>query len=96
MPDRLLFPQTVAPTGYACRTSRPDAGLVHATTVVDGGTEPLCSWKGGASFKQDFRRDSITARNIEEAANRFGGKFCTDCEGLLKASLRIQVDRFFG
>ena len=106
LPDRLLLPRTLAPTGYARLTSRPDArnygwytqlaGLVHATTVVEGGTEPICSWKRGASFKQDFKHDSITARNVEEAANQLGGRFCIDCEALLKASLKIQVDRFFG
>ena len=89
----------VAPTGFTCRTSRPDAGLIHATTVVEGGKVPICSqpaWRRGASFKQDFKRDSITAGSVEEAANQLGGRFCIDCEILLKASLKIQVDRFFG
>ena len=105
LPDRLLLPRTLAPTGYAStpapkgyarRTSRPYAGLVHATTVVEGGVEPICSSKRGASFRHDFARDRISARCIEEAASRLGGRFCSDCEALLKASLKIQVNRFFG
>ena len=89
----------LAPTGYACRTY----GMVHATTVVEGGTVPICSWR---SWRRRFavaghtglylKRDGMTAGSIEEAANMFGGRFCIDCEILLKASLRIQVNRFFG
>jgi hypothetical protein len=106
LPDRLLLPRTRAPTGYArlAQVFRPPghgwytqlAGSVHATTLVEGNTEPICSWKRDASFKRDFERDSVTARNVEEAANRLGGRFCSDCEAMLKASVRVQVDRFFG
>ena len=33
------------PTGFSCRVSNPDEVVVHATTVVGGGTEPICRWK---------------------------------------------------
>jgi len=84
------------PTGFSCRVSNPDEVVVHATALVEGGTGPICRWKKGAAGKQDFKRDSITVESIEKAANQFGGRFCVDCEVLLKASLRLQVDRFFG
>jgi len=96
----------VVPTGFSCRVSNPDEVVVHATTVVEGRTsdtkelfrsvEPICRWKKGAAGKQDFKRDSITVESIEEASNQFGGRFCVNCEVLLKASLRLQVDRLFG
>jgi len=67
--------------------------------------EPICRWKEGAGRrvsnrfavgKQDFKRDCITVESIEEAHNQFGGKFCSECEDWLKASLSIQVGRLFG
>jgi len=94
----------VVPTGFSCRVSNPNEVLVHATTVIEGRTsdkelfqsvEPICRWKKGAAGKQDFKRDCITVESIEEASNQFGGRFCVNCEVLLKASLRIQVDRLF-
>jgi len=84
------------PTGFSCRVSNPDEVVVHATTLVEGGTEPICRGEKGAAGKQDFKRDSITVESIEKASNQFGGKFCVNCEVMLKASLRLQVDRFFG
>jgi len=82
--------------------------VVHATTVAEGSSqrvphqgavqciEPICRWKKGAVGKQDFKRDSITVESIEEAAVQFGGRFCVNCEVLLKASLRLQVHQLFG
>jgi len=87
--------EAVVPTGYSYKTSRPDAGLVHATTDGEGGTRPICSGRKSASFKEGFEHDSIAVASIEEAANLSGSRFCMDCEILLKVSLRIQVDRFF-
>jgi hypothetical protein len=87
------------PTGFSCRVSNPDAVVVHATTVAEGGqslTEPICRWKKGAAGKQDFKRDCITVESVEKASIQFGGEFCVNCEVMLKASLRLQVDRFFG
>ncbi len=87
------------PTGFSCRVSNPDAVVVHATTVDPGGlslTEPICRWKKGPAGKQDFKRDCITVESVEKASIQFGGEFCVNCEGMLKASLRLQVYRFFG
>jgi len=98
----------VIPTGFSCRVSNPDEVVVHATTVVEGVPqsvphqeavqciEPICRWKKGAAGKQDFKRDSITVESIEEASIQFGGRFCVNCEVLLKASLRLQVHQLFG
>jgi len=85
-----------APTGFSCRVSNPDGVVVHATTLVGGAMEPICHREEGADGKQNFKRNSVTVESIEEAFNEFGGRFCVDCEVLLKASLRLQVDRFFG
>ena len=84
------------PTGFSCQVSNPYVVVVHATTLVEGATEPICRWKKGAEGKQNFKRDSITVESIEKASIEFGGRFCVNCEFLLKASLRLQVDRFFG
>ena len=87
----------VAPTGYSYHTSGLDAGLVHATIFVDAHSEPICGCTQGALIEQDFKCDIITAGSVKEAANQLGHpKFCANCEILLKASLRIQVNRFFG
>jgi len=88
--------RAVVPTGFSCRVSNPNEVVVHATTVVVGSTEPICRWKKGAAGKQDFKGDIITVASIEEASNQFGGRFCVNCEALLRASLRLQVEEFFG
>jgi len=88
--------RVAAPTGFSCRTSNPDEVVVHATTVVRGGTEPICRWKKGAAGRQDFRRDSVTTESVEEAASQLGGRFCINCERLLRASLKLQVEEFYG
>ena len=85
-----------APTGFSCRVVNPDDVVVHATTLVDGGTEPICRWKKGATGKRDFKGDIITVESVEQASTQFGGRFCVNCETLLRASLRLQVDRFYG
>jgi hypothetical protein len=84
------------PTGFSCRVSNPDEVVVHATTLVEGGTEPICRWKKGAAGKRDFKSDIITVESVEQASNQFSGRFCVNCEVLLRASLRLQVDRFYG
>ena len=83
------------PTGFSCRVSHPQQGVVHATTSVEGGTKPICLWKKGAAGKRDFKADTITAESIEEAANQFGGRFCANCGPLLKASLRVMVSQLW-
>jgi len=94
------------PTGYSCRMSNLDELVVHATTVGEGrasdtrelfqSREPICRWKKGAAGEEDFKHDGITVESIEEASIQFGGGFCVNCEVLLKASLRLQVDQLFG
>jgi hypothetical protein len=86
----------VVPTGFSCRDSRHGEIVVHATTVNEGSTEPICRWKKGPAGKQEFKRANVTRGSIEEAASDFGGKFCSNCEGMLKASLQVQVGRLFG
>ena len=85
------------PTGFSCRASNLDEVVVHATTLVEGTTEPICRWKESAiALQWNFERDSTTVESIERAFEEFGGRFCVKCEVLLRASLRLQVGRFFG
>ena len=83
------------PTGFSCCGANKDDIVVHATTLVKGGTEPICRWKKGAAGKRDFKGNIMTAETIEQASNQFGGRFCTNCHGLLRASLKLQVDHFY-
>ncbi len=69
--------------------------MVHATTLVDGGTVPICRWKKGAAGKRDFKGDVMTVETVEMASVRFGGRFCVNCQALLRASLRLEVEQFF-
>ena len=82
------------PSGFSCCASNPNNVVVHATSVVQGATEPLCRWKKGAAGKH-FKGAVLTAATVEEAANQFSGKFCVNCKPLLKASLGLQVERFY-
>jgi len=86
-------PRAVVPTGFSCRVSDRNK-VVHATTMVGGSTEPLCRWK--QLGERNFKGDIITVESIEEASRRFRGRFCASCVALLRASLRLQVDAFFG
>ena len=81
------------PTGFFCRTPNLDGVVIHAATEVEGSTKPICLRKPG---KQFYRHDSVIVRSIEEAADKLGDRFCDSCGGLLKASLRVQVERSFG
>ena len=87
--------KTEEPTGFSCCVANKDNVVVHATTFVDGGTEPICRWKKGAAGKRDFKGNIMTGGTIERASNQFGGRFCANCEALLKASLKVQVERFY-
>ena len=87
--------KTEEPTGFSCCVANKDNILVHATTFVDGGTEPICRWKKGAAGKRDFKGDIQTAETIEQASNQFGGRFCANCNALLRASLKVQVKRLY-
>jgi hypothetical protein len=83
------------PTGFSCCGANKNDILVHATTLVKGGTEPICRWKKGAAGKRDFKGNIMTAETVEQASNQFGGRFCANCHALLKASLKLQVDLFY-
>ena len=96
--DRVLRESVTSaevPTGFSCTGANRDDIVVHATTLVDGGTEPICRWKKGAAGKRDFKGNIMTTETIERASNQFGGRFCTNCHALLKASLKVQVERFY-
>jgi hypothetical protein len=83
------------PTGFSCCGANKNDIIVHATTLVNGGTEPICRWKKGSAGKRDFKGNIMTAETIEQASNQFGGRFCANCHALLKASLKLQVERFY-
>ena len=82
------------PTGFSCCVANQDNIVVHATTLVDGGTEPICRWKKGATGKHGFKGNIMTVETVEQASSQFGGRFCVNCQALLKASPRLQVGRF--
>jgi len=84
------------PTGFSCSVAKPDAVVVHATTVIGGDTEPICRWKKGADGKRTFKGIIMTLDTIEEMSSQFGGRFCSNCQALMRASLRLQVDHFYG
>ena len=83
------------PTGFSCRVAKPDDVIVHATTAVKGGVQPICHWKKGAIGKHEFKSDILTVDSVEKASNQFAGKFWENCQPLLRASLRMKVDRFY-
>ena len=96
--DRVLregVTEAEEPTGFSCCVANEDNVVVHATTFVDGGTEPICRWKKGAAGKRDFKGNIMTAETIEQASNQFGGRFCANCHAMLKAPLKVQVERFY-
>ena len=71
--------------------------VVHATASSKDGMGPICRWRKGAgkgkraAGEWDCKGIIITVEDIEQAANQFGGRFCANCEPLLRASLRLQV-----
>ena len=89
----------LVPTGLSearmFRISSPDEAVVHAIALVNGSTEPICHWKGVAD-EQDFKSNTIIVDSVEQASKQFYGRFCVNCEPLLRASLRVDVDQFYG
>ena len=85
------MPEAPIPTGFSCRVTHPSHVVVHATAAGKHGTGPLCRWKKGAAGQKTFKSCTMTVSSLEEAATEFRGKFCTTCEPLLKASLRVQI-----
>ena len=92
---RRTTPEAVAPTGFSCRVTRGGEGVVHATADGEGGTGPICRWKKGPANSRFFRATVVTVSSLEDAAAQFGGKFCTVCEPLLRASLRVKVKQLW-
>ena len=84
------------PTGFSCCVANQDNIVVHATTLVDGDTVLVCSWKKGATGKHGFKGNIMTVETVEQAPSQFGGRFCVICQALSRASLRLQVARFHG
>ena len=85
------------PTGFSCCTAKRTNVLVHATTLANGATVPICRWKKGAVTEpQNFKGNTMTVDSIEKASNQFGGRFCGNCRQLVKASLKLQIDELFG
>ena len=85
----------IVPSGFCCWLMESQI-VVHATTVTGEGTRPICLGKISAAGKQQIAHHGVTVGSIEKAASEFGGKFCRSCECLMKASLQIQVEQFFG
>ena len=84
-----------APTGFSCSAANKPLWLntvVHATTMTDVGTEPICSYNAESTCEQYL---TMTAETVEQASCQFGGRFCPDCNALLRASLKSQVKRFY-
>ena len=65
--------------------------MVHALARFREGVAPMCYWK----IRREAGIKSTTVEDISQAANQFGGKFCENCEPLLKASLRHQVSQLW-
>ena len=85
-------PEAVAPTGFSCRLTRGAEGLVHASVPFEDGTAPVCRWRKGPANRRTFKAAVETVGSLEEAQAQFGGKFCSSCAPLLRASLRVKID----
>ena len=83
-------------TGFSCCVANQDDIVVHATTLVDGGMEPVCRGEKRAAGTHFFKGSVTTVETVEKAFSEFGGRFCADCQSLLRASLKVQVERFYG
>ena len=84
------------PTGFSYQASNPDGVVVHATVLVEGRTEPICRCVLDATNKHGLKGDIFTVSSVEQASSQFKGRFCVDCKGLLRASLRLQIAPFYG
>ena len=56
-------------TGFSYRVANQDDIVIHATTPVDGGTEPICRWKEGATGKCSFKGKVTTAETVGQASS---------------------------
>jgi hypothetical protein len=82
----------MVPSGFCCWLMESQI-VVHATAVTDEGTRPICNLP---LAEQQFAHNCVTVGSVEKAASEFGGRFCNNCECIMKASLQIQVKQFFG
>ena len=80
----------VVPTGYSCRVTHPGQMLVHATASGKDATWPICRWEKGDAGERNFKATTITVEGMGQAADQFAGRFCSNCEPLLRASLRLR------
>ena len=89
----------LVPTGFSearmFRVLWAEDAAIQATAMVNGSPEPICHWKGVVD-EQDFKSNTIIVDSVEQASRQFYGRFCVNCEPLLRASLRVNVDQFYG
>ena len=84
------------PTGFSYQASNPDRVVVHATVLANGRTEPICHCVWDATNEHGLQDNIFTVSSVEQASSQFKGTFCVDCEGLLRASLRLQIAQIYG
>ena len=87
--------RTEVPTGYSCRVTHPERRIVHATSADMDGAWPICRMKKGTAVQRHFEDKTTTVESMEQAAFQFSGRFCSRCEPLLRATLRLQVKRLW-
>ena len=92
---RATTPEAVAPTGFSCCLSRTAEGWAHASAPVEDGIAPICRWRKGPAHRRNFKAVVQTVSSLEEAAAQFGGKFCSSCAPLLRASLGVQINHLW-
>ena len=88
---------TLVPTCFSCRVHL-DQATVHASTISNNALVPICRSRKGAGKGMDWRdpRAGIqTVGGIEQAAHKFKGTFCVDCEPLLRASMQMQAGQLW-
>ncbi len=57
--------------GFSCRASKRTDVVVHATTLANGATVPICHRKKGSAVgTQNFKGNIMTLETIEKASNR--------------------------
>ena len=84
------------PTSFACQAAKSDEVVVHATTSFNGGVQPICRGKEGATGKNELKSNIHIFESVEEAFDECGGRFCKSCEPMLRASLRVKVNQCYG
>jgi hypothetical protein len=96
--DRVLLlrpAEAEAPTSFSCHDTTPDRVVVHATSSLTGRVQPICRGIRGPMSRKEFTDNVLIFKSVEEAFNDRGGRFCTTCETLLRASLRVEVNNLY-